>query len=318
MVAEQRRLFAAEPGIPERTTYEGIGEGGDRSLRLDRRSEDIAFAELERLHAEGVDFLAISEERGEVAFGRPSGLVVVIDPIDGSLNARRTIPAFSLSLAFASGPSLADVELAFVHDFGPDEEFTARRGGGAFLRGWLETPPRASGGAETRQAASSLARVLSKYATRAASLPGALRRSPAAHAELSRQPRRRRLDATGPGHGLEVVGIEAAKPERVVHAARALSGHAFRLRSVGSIAITVCWIAAGRFDGMLTTRPCRSVDIAAGQLIAREAGAEVRIGGLELDAAPLSLDARYQVVSALDAGMLDPLLAALRAVEEGE
>jgi myo-inositol-1(or 4)-monophosphatase len=263
MVAEQRRLFAAEPGIAERTTYEGIGEGGDRSLRLDRRSEDIAFAELERLHAEGVDFLAISEERGEVAFGRPSGLVAVIDPIDGSLNARRTIPAFSLSLALASGASLADVELAFVHDFGPDEEFTARRGGGAFLG-------------------------------------------------------RRRLNATGPGHGLEVVGIEAAKPERVVHAARALSGHAFRLRSVGSIAITVCWIAAGRFDGMLTTRPCRSVDIAAGQLVAREAGAVVRIGGLELDAAPLSLDARYQVVSALDAGMLDPLLAALRAVEEGE
>jgi myo-inositol-1(or 4)-monophosphatase len=219
------------------------------------------FAELERLHREGLDFLAISEERGELAFGRPSRLVVVIDPIDGSLNARRTIPAFSLSLALAAGPTLADVELAFVHDFGPDEEFTGRRGGGAYLGD-------------------------------------------------------RRLDATGPGYGLEVVGIEAAKPERVVHVARALSGQAFRLRSVGSIAITVCWIAAGRFDGMLTTRPCRSVDIAAAQLIAREAGAEVRLGGVELEAAPLSLDARYQAVSALDAGMLDPLLGALRAVEE--
>ena len=263
MVAEQRRLFAAEPGIAERTAYEGIGEGGDRSLRLDRRSEDVVLAELERLHAEGLDFLAISEERGEVVFGDPGDLVVVIDPIDGSLNARRTIPAYSLSLALASGPSLADVELAFVHDFGPEEEFTARRGGGALL-----------GGHE--------------------------------------------LDATGPGYGLEVVGIEAAKPERVVHVARALSGHAFRLRSVGSIAISVCWIAAGRFDGMLTTRPCRSVDIAAAQLIAREAGAEIRIGDLELDAASLSLDARYHVVSALDATMLGPLLEALRAVEENQ
>ena len=262
-MAEQRRLFAAEPGIAERTAYEGRGEGGDRSLRLDRRSEDIVFAELERLHESALDFLAISEERGEVGFGRPAGLVVVIDPIDGSLNARRTIPAYSLSLALASGPSLADVELAFVHDFGAEEEFTGRRGGGAWLG-------------------------------------------------------KRRLDATGPGHGLEVVGIEAAKPERVVPVAKALSGHAFRLRSVGSIAISVCWIAAGRFDGMLTTRPCRSVDIAAAQLIAREAGAEIRIGGLDLDSAPLSLDARYQAVCALDTIMLEPLLAALRAVEEAE
>jgi myo-inositol-1(or 4)-monophosphatase len=263
MVAAQRRLLAAEPGIAERTAYEGMGEGGDRSLRLDRRSEDIVFGELERLHEGGLDFLAISEERGEVGFGRAGGLVVVIDPIDGSLNARRTIPAYSLSLALASGPFLADVELAFVHDFGTEEEFTARRGGGAYLG-------------------------------------------------------QRRLDATGPGYGLEVVGIEAAKPERVVHVAKALSGHAFRLRSVGSIAISVCWIAAGRFDGMLTTRPCRSVDIAAAQLIAREAGAEIRIGGFDLDAAPLSLDARYQAVCALEPGMLDPLLTALRAVEEGE
>ncbi len=261
MVAEQRRLFAAEPGIAERTAYEGVGEGGDRSLRLDRRSEDVVFAELERLHREGADFLAISEERGEVAFGRPGGLVVVIDPIDGSLNARRTIPAYSLSIALAAGPSLADIELAYVYDFGAAEEFTARRGGGA----WLGD---------------------------------------------------RRLDATGPGYGLEVVGIEAAKPERVVHVAKALSGQAFRLRSVGSIAISVCWIAAGRFDGMLTTRPCRSVDVAAAQLIAREAGAEVRIPDFELDAAPLSLDARYHAVCALDAPMLDPLMGALRAVEE--
>jgi myo-inositol-1(or 4)-monophosphatase len=263
MVDQQRELFAAVPGIAERTSYEGVGEGGDRTLRLDRRSEDVVFAELEHLHQEGVDFLAISEERGEVAFGRPDGLVVVIDPIDGSLNARRTIPAYSLSVALASGASLDDVELAFVHDFGAEEEFTARRGAGA----WLAD---------------------------------------------------RRLDATGPGYGLEVVGIEAAKPERVVHVAKALSGHAFRLRSVGSIAISVCWIAAGRFDGMLTTRRCRSVDVAAAQLIAREAGAEVRVAGFELDAAPLSLDARYHVVSALAAGMLAPLFEALQAVEDAE
>jgi myo-inositol-1(or 4)-monophosphatase len=260
MAAEMRPLFAAEPTIAQRTVYEGIGEGGDRSLRLDRLCEDIVFAELERMHADGLDFRAISEERGTVEFGAGGDLVVVIDPIDGSLNARRTIPAFSLSIALASGPMMSDVELAFVHDFGAGEEFTARRGAGALLGD-------------------------------------------------------RAIEARGPGYGLEVVGIEAAKPERVLPVARALAGRAFRLRSVGSIAISGCWIAAGRFDGMLTTRPCRSVDIAAAQLVAREAGAVVEFPGVGLEGAGLDLDARYQVVSALDAELLEPLLDALRAVE---
>jgi myo-inositol-1(or 4)-monophosphatase len=262
MVAEMGRLFAACSTVAERTVYEGVGEGGDRSLQLDRLCEEVVFAELARLHSEErLDFRVISEERGEVAFGdRADGHVVIVDPIDGSLNARRTIPAFSLSIAFATGPTMADVELAFVHDFGPGEEFTARRGGGAKLGD-------------------------------------------------------RTIEARGPGHGLEVVAIEAAKPERVLAVARELSGSAFRLRSIGSIAITVCWIAAGRFDGMLTTRPCRSVDVAAGQLIAREAGAIIAFPGLALDGAGLDLDARYQVVSALDPELMEPLLGALRAVE---
>jgi myo-inositol-1(or 4)-monophosphatase len=259
MVAAMRKEFAAAPGIEERTVYEGVGEGGDRSLRLDLRAEEIVFAELERLHTAGLDFRAVSEERGEVAFGEGSGMVVVIDPIDGSLNARRTIPAYSLSIALASGPSVSDVELGFVHDFGAEEEFTARRGGGARL-----------GDAA--------------------------------------------IEARGPGYGLEVVGIEAAKPERVLPVARELSGKAFRLRSVGSIAITVCWVAAGRFDGMLTTRMCRSVDVAAAALIAAEAGALIDLPPNGVDGADLGLDARYHVLAALDAEGLETLRGAQQAV----
>ena len=63
----------------------------------------------------------------------------------------------------------------------------------------------------------------------------------------------------------------------------ALEGKAYRIRAVGSIAISLCYVAGGRFDGMLTGRACRSVDAAAGQLIAREAGAEVAFDGAGLD-----------------------------------
>ena len=135
IVAAQRRVFARCAGIEARTVYEGVGEGGDRTLAIDRRCEDVVFAELEALAAEGASFVAVSEERGEVAFGSGGLARVVIDPIDGSLNARRTLPSHSLSIAVASGPSMADVEFGFVYDFGAGEEFVATRGGGATLNG---------------------------------------------------------------------------------------------------------------------------------------------------------------------------------------
>ena len=258
IVAEQRRIFAATPSSAERTVYEGIGEGGDRTLVIDRRCEDVVFAELERLAADGASFVAISEERGEVSFGEGGEVRVVVDPIDGSLNARRTIPSHSLSIAVASGSSMADVEFGFVHDFGADEEFSARRGGGAHLG---ETAARVA----------------------------------AAHGML------------------EVVGLESAEPEWSQPALEALSGKAYRVRVVGSIAITAAYVATGRFDAMLSLRPCRSVDAAAAQLIAREAGAAIAFGDLALEEAPLDLAVRYPMAAANSPEALQTVLAAQRA-----
>ncbi|HVY95545.1 MAG TPA: inositol monophosphatase family protein [Solirubrobacterales bacterium] len=259
IVAEQRQIFAATPSSAERTVYEGVGEGGDRTLVIDRRCEDVVFAELERLAAQGASFVAVSEERGEVAFGDGDTVRVVIDPIDGSLNARRTIPSHSLSIAVASGPSMADVEFGFVHDFGADEEFSAWRGRGATLG---DGPARVTAAANGK---------------------------------------------------LEVVGLESAEPEWSRPALDALAGKAYRLRVVGSIAITAAYVAAGRFDAMLSLRPCRSVDAAAAQLIAREAGGEVAFGELPLAAAPLDLEARYPMAAANSPAALATVRAAQRA-----
>lgn len=130
-------ILGAAPGIGERVRETGdVGEGGDRTLVIDQRAEDAVFAQLDALHAAGHRFTAVSEERGEVDYGAREaggGVRVVIDPIDGSLNAKRLMPAHALSIAVADGPAMADVAFGYVYDFGTGEEWRATRGGGAFL-----------------------------------------------------------------------------------------------------------------------------------------------------------------------------------------
>jgi myo-inositol-1(or 4)-monophosphatase len=243
IVVAHQRLFEQTPGSDARTVYEGVGEGGDHSLVIDRRCEDAVFAELEELAAAGASFVAISEERGEVTFGKGGSARIVIDPIDGSLNARRTLPSHSLSIAVASGPSMADVEFGYVFDFGAGEEFVAGKGEGAALDG-------------------------------------------------------RPIEAGDDSEKLELLGVESAEPGRLTPVAKALDGRVYRLRVIGSIAITAAYVAAGRLDGMLSLRPCRSVDAAAAQLIVAEAGGAVAFGDIEPTDAGLGLDARYPIVAA--------------------
>ncbi len=243
VVETQREIFDQVRGAEARTIYEGVGEGGDRSLVIDRRCEDAVFAELRALEQEGASFVAVSEERGEAGFGEGGETRVVIDPIDGSLNARRTLPSHSLSVAVASGPSMAEVEFGFVYDFGAAEEFVAWRGRGATLDG---------------------------------------------------EP----IHVAEDGEKLELLGVEAAEPGRALPVLEELAGKVYRLRVIGSIAISLAYVAAGRFDGMLGLRPCRSVDAAAAQLIVREAGGRSAFGDLPLEEAGLGLDARYPIAAA--------------------
>ena len=111
-----------------------IGAGGDRTLEIDALAEDAVFAELDGLASEGASFIAVSEERGAVSYG-DGDMRVVIDPIDGSLNAKRSVGHYAMSIAVADGPTVEDLALAFVYDFGTREAFHAVRGGGAFLNG---------------------------------------------------------------------------------------------------------------------------------------------------------------------------------------
>ena len=223
----QAVLAESSPG-PERVVETGrVGVGGDRTLVIDQRAEDLVIGELRTLHDDGARFTLVSEECGVVDFGDP-GTVVVVDPIDGSLNAKRGLTHHALSIAVADGPTMGDVVLGYVHDFGTGEEWHAERGVGAWLNGAL----------------------------------------------LEGVPAERRME----DGRLEIVAVESAAPRWLAAASDALLANVHRVRALGSIAISMCQVAAGRADAMASLRGCRSVDAAAAQLIVRESGGVVAFG----------------------------------------
>ena len=79
--------------------------------------------------------------------------VVVLDPIDGSVNAIRGLPIFAPRSRWRTGRTMGDVVLGLVRDHGTGEEFTAERGRGARLGGRPIGPPRAGRRADGAPAA---------------------------------------------------------------------------------------------------------------------------------------------------------------------
>ena len=243
-----REVMRDSPTTSERLRETGrTGGGGDQTLLIDQHAEDAVFAELERLHGEGARFCAVSEERGVVDFG-DDRVKVVIDPIDGSTNAKRGLTHHALSIAVADGDTMADVVFGYVLDLGPEEEWWAVRGQGAYLDGTrLDPPPE------------------------------------------------RRNDAGR----LELVAIESASPRWIAAAGPALEETVGRVRVIGAMAISLCQVAATRVDGMASLWRCRSVDVAAAQLIVRESGGYVAFTAMDDPlSAPLDLEPRSPVVAA--------------------
>jgi myo-inositol-1(or 4)-monophosphatase len=241
-VADTRRVLDAMPGRTEREPVVGAGEGGDETTAVDAAVEAAVVA---RFRASGESFTLVSEELGIEEVGSPDGTVVVLDPIDGSLNAKRGIPFFSLSVAVADGPAMGDVRFGYVHDFGSGEEWTAVRGEGAALNG----VPLAGG----------------------------------------ERPKER----------IEILSFEATLTSSVAEKAASVVGLAYRLRIMGSLAISLCHLAAGRVDAVCSLKPARAVDIAAAQLLVREQGLAIELWEEPpFAAAPLDLGARSRVVAA--------------------
>jgi myo-inositol-1(or 4)-monophosphatase len=236
-VEDVRGVLAELPSRVEREPVLARGEGGDDTTAIDAAAESVILARFD-----GLDATIVSEEAGEVGAGRWR---IVIDPIDGSLNAKRGIPFFSLSIAVADGETMNDVQFGYVYDFGSGEEWTAHRGEGAFLNG----------------------------------VP---------------------LAAQRPKDRIELLAFEATLTSEVADKAAAFNGIAYRIRIMGSLALSLCHLAAGRLDAVCSLKPYRSVDVAAAQLLVAERGLSIANadGNERFSDAPLDLVPRSRIAAA--------------------
>jgi myo-inositol-1(or 4)-monophosphatase len=236
-VEDVRGVLAELPLRSDREPVVGPGKGGDDTTAIDAAAERAILARFEELDG----LTIVSEEIGVIGDG---ATFVVIDPIDGSLNAKRGIGFFALSIAIASGPTMGDVDFGFVHDFGTEEEWTATRGEGATLDG-------------------------------------------------------RPLEGDLPKERIEILAFEATRTASVAEKAAAVVDLAYRLRIMGSLALSLCHLAAGRIDAVCSLKPARAVDIAAAQLLVLERGLAIDLPDAPpFAAAPLDVEGRSRVVAA--------------------
>jgi myo-inositol-1(or 4)-monophosphatase len=128
-VGDVRGVLAELPRRDDREPVVGAGMGGDETTAIDAAVEQAVVA---RFDSAGDDFTLVSEELGVRAGG---DTWVVLDPIDGSINAKRGLPFFALSVAISEGGRMDDVLFGYVYDFGTGEEWTAERGAGTRLNG---------------------------------------------------------------------------------------------------------------------------------------------------------------------------------------
>lgn len=149
-------------------------------MELDRAAEAVVFGRLEGVADDGEHFSVVSEEIGLRSFGADFPLVLV-DPVDGSLNAKQGLPFFGLMLTLLDGPTVADTVAGFVLNLVNGEEWKAIRKQGAWRDGQpidvqppedrgrirliaLESNPRSLVAAQGLVASSSKVRILGSMA----------------------------------------------------------------------------------------------------------------------------------------------------------
>jgi len=110
----------------------GIGFGEDRTRLIDKIAEEVVVKYLKR---NSISCILIGEEGGVQEIGENPKRYLIVDAVDGTMNAVRGIGFASSALAFASEDNLKDVEAAAVMNLFSGELYVAEKNKGAWRNG---------------------------------------------------------------------------------------------------------------------------------------------------------------------------------------
>ena len=184
---------------------------GDVSVYIDKKAQEIV---VESIIKESIKCTLLSEESGFLDFGQKYPLFIV-DPIDGSLNAKRGIPYSAFSIAYSTSDSSDFINEAYVLNLSTSDEFFASKSNGAYLNG-----------KQIKKLS------LKNY----------------------------------------IAAIEGIKRQTNLDDLKKIYKSFYRVRSMGSVALDLCYLACGRIDVFFHIQPSRIIDFAAAKLIVEESG----------------------------------------------
>ncbi len=116
-VAKSVRDAVKDVPVRERGKNVGMGKDGTPTKLIDKVAEDAAFEVLKSYNV-----TVVSEEAGEVGGGE---IFVALDPLDGTFNASRGVPIYSVSLCFSSSRMLSDAFFGYVYNLATGDEYYA-------------------------------------------------------------------------------------------------------------------------------------------------------------------------------------------------
>lgn len=138
LIEESQKAISPLIGKNEGGKIVKMGADGTPTTLIDMVAEKRVMEVLEGV---GRPLNLISEEIGEVLVGNGQPeVILIVDPLDGTSNAVKNIPAYGISVAVVPNnpkiPStINDIHLGMVKNYATEDLYSAIKGRGAFING---------------------------------------------------------------------------------------------------------------------------------------------------------------------------------------